>query len=130
MLKLRSTYNGRLIHKTSYEGRKDFFRYDSLVKSYDRLTQYSQICLRYSLKNFRTFKVTIVSRSYDKRTIILRYIVRYFVNRVLGLEVPRHHFWSVLILVLGAPGLGYITARLSLHSLVAQHHFVCFTIGL
>jgi len=55
MPKLRSTYNGRLIYKTSYEGRKDFFRYDSLVKSYDRLTQYSQISLRYSFKKFPHF---------------------------------------------------------------------------
>jgi len=30
--KLRSTYDGRLIYKTSYEGRKAFLRYDSLAK--------------------------------------------------------------------------------------------------
>ena len=32
MPKLRSTYDGRLISKTSYEGRKAFLRYDSLAK--------------------------------------------------------------------------------------------------
>ena len=32
MPKLRSTYYGRLIYKTSYEGRKAFLRYDSLAK--------------------------------------------------------------------------------------------------
>ena len=31
--KLRSTYSRRLIHKTSYEGRKAFLRYNSLAKS-------------------------------------------------------------------------------------------------
>ena len=30
---LRSTYDGRSIYKTSYEGRKAFLRYDSLAKS-------------------------------------------------------------------------------------------------
>jgi len=33
MTKLRSTYDGRLIYKTSYEERKDFLRYDSLAES-------------------------------------------------------------------------------------------------
>ena len=33
MPKLRSTYDRRLIHKTSYEGRKAFLRYNSLAKS-------------------------------------------------------------------------------------------------
>jgi len=37
MRKLRSTYDGRLIYKTSYEGRKAFLRYDSLAKLQDRL---------------------------------------------------------------------------------------------
>ena len=32
MPKLRSTYDGRLIYKTSYEGRKALLRYDSLAK--------------------------------------------------------------------------------------------------
>jgi len=32
MPKLRSTYDVRLIYKTSYEGRKSFLRYDSLAK--------------------------------------------------------------------------------------------------
>jgi len=32
MPKLRSTYDGRLTYKTSYEGRKAFLRYDSLAK--------------------------------------------------------------------------------------------------
>ena len=32
MPKLQSTYDGRLIYKTSYEGRKAFLRYDSLAK--------------------------------------------------------------------------------------------------
>ena len=32
MPKLRSTYDGRLIYKTSYEGRKAFLRHDSLAK--------------------------------------------------------------------------------------------------
>jgi len=32
MPKLRSTYDGRLIYKTSYEGLKAFLRYDSLAK--------------------------------------------------------------------------------------------------
>jgi len=32
MPKLRSTYDGRLISKTSYEGRKDFLPYDSLAE--------------------------------------------------------------------------------------------------
>jgi len=32
MPKLRSTYDGRLIYKTSYEGRNAFLRYDSLAK--------------------------------------------------------------------------------------------------
>jgi len=31
--KLRSTYDRRLIHKTSYEGRKAFLGYSSLAKS-------------------------------------------------------------------------------------------------
>ena len=31
-LSLRSTYDGRLIYKTSHEGRKAFLRYDSLAK--------------------------------------------------------------------------------------------------
>ena len=30
--KLRSTYDGRLIYKTSYKERADFLRYDSLAK--------------------------------------------------------------------------------------------------
>jgi len=33
MARLRSTYDRRLIHKTSYEGRKDFLVYNSLAKS-------------------------------------------------------------------------------------------------
>jgi len=48
MPKLRSTYDGRLIYKTSYEGRKAFLRYDSLAKLKDRPRQCSQISLRYS----------------------------------------------------------------------------------
>ena len=32
MPKLQSTYDGRLIYKTSYEGRKAFLKYDSLTK--------------------------------------------------------------------------------------------------
>jgi len=32
MPKLRSTYDGRLIYKTSYEGRKAFLGYDSLAE--------------------------------------------------------------------------------------------------
>jgi len=32
MPKLRSTYDGRLIYKTSYEGHKVFLGYDSLAK--------------------------------------------------------------------------------------------------
>ena len=32
MPKLRSTYDGRLIYKTSYEGRKAFLKHDSLAK--------------------------------------------------------------------------------------------------
>ena len=32
MPELRSTYDRRLIYKTSYEGRKAFLRYDSLAK--------------------------------------------------------------------------------------------------
>jgi len=32
MPKLRSTYDGRLIYTTSYEGRKAFLRHDSLAK--------------------------------------------------------------------------------------------------
>jgi len=31
MPKLRSTYDGRLIYKTSYEGRKDLCRYDNTI---------------------------------------------------------------------------------------------------
>jgi len=37
MSKLRSTYDGRLIYKTPYGGRKAFLRYDSLAKLSDRL---------------------------------------------------------------------------------------------
>ena len=33
MQMLRSTYDGRLIYKTSYEERKVFLKYDSLAKS-------------------------------------------------------------------------------------------------
>jgi len=33
MRKLRSTYDGRLIYKTSYEERKAFLKYNSLAKS-------------------------------------------------------------------------------------------------
>jgi len=33
MQKLRSTYDGRLIYKTSHEERKAFLRYDLLAKS-------------------------------------------------------------------------------------------------
>ena len=32
MPQLRSTYDGRLLDKTSYEGRKAFLRYDSLAE--------------------------------------------------------------------------------------------------
>jgi len=32
MPKLRSTYDGRLVYKTSYEGRKAFLTYDSLAQ--------------------------------------------------------------------------------------------------
>ena len=42
-------------------------------------------------RNFSTFEVTIVSRSYDKLTII----VRYFVNRAPGFDLPRHT-WSLV----------------------------------
>jgi len=37
MPKLRSTYDGRLIYKTSRKGRKAVVRYDSLAKSSDPL---------------------------------------------------------------------------------------------
>jgi len=37
MPKLRSSYDGRLIYKTSHEGRKAFLGYDSLAEMYDRL---------------------------------------------------------------------------------------------
>jgi len=37
MPQLRSTYDGRLIYKTSYEERKAFLSYDSLALSQDRL---------------------------------------------------------------------------------------------
>ena len=33
MPKLRSTFDRRLIHKTSYEGRKDSLKFNSLAKS-------------------------------------------------------------------------------------------------
>ena len=36
MPKLQSTYYGRLIYQTSYEGRKAFSRFNSSAKSYDR----------------------------------------------------------------------------------------------
>jgi len=36
MPKLRSTYDGRLIYKTSYEESNVFLRYDSLAKLQDR----------------------------------------------------------------------------------------------
>ena len=39
MLKLRSTYDGRLIYQTSYGERNAFLRYDLLVKSRDHLRQ-------------------------------------------------------------------------------------------
>jgi len=51
MPKLRSTYDGRLIYKAPYGGRKAFLSYDSLAKLSDRLRQCSLITLRYSLKN-------------------------------------------------------------------------------
>jgi len=40
MPKVRSTYEGRLIYKTSYEGRKAFLRYDSSMSiRYDSLAK-------------------------------------------------------------------------------------------
>jgi len=41
MPKLRSTYDKRLIYKTSYKERTAFLRYDSLAKLKDRLRYYS-----------------------------------------------------------------------------------------
>jgi len=46
MPKLRSTYDGRLIYKTSYEELKAFLRHDSPAELYDRLRQCSQITLQ------------------------------------------------------------------------------------
>ena len=47
MPKLLSTYDGRLINKTSYKRRKAFLRYDSLAKSLT-LSEIMLVSLRYS----------------------------------------------------------------------------------
>ena len=58
---LRSTYDGRLIYRTSYEGSKAILKYD--LRLFDRVRK-----IAYDIPkiNFCTFSVTIISRSYDK----------------------------------------------------------------
>jgi len=69
MPKLRSTYYGRLINKTSHEGRKVRFTC-RVVRSSE--TVFANQLTMFLKEIFDIFKVTIVSRSYDKLTIVLR----------------------------------------------------------
>ena len=65
--KLRSTYDGRLIYQTSYEEGMILLRNCKIVWDSVRKLAYDIPKI-----NFITFKVTIVSLSCDKLTIILR----------------------------------------------------------
>ena len=82
--KWRSTYDRRLLHKTSYEGRKAFLWYNSLAKSSEILLVNS---LTISLRDILTRLSHYRKSSYDKLKITLWQIVRYFVNRVPS---PQH----------------------------------------
>jgi len=73
MPKLRSTYDGRPIDKTSVERRKAFLGIIHLQNR--KIVRDSVPKLAYNIpkRNLSTFfKVSIVSRSYDKLTIIIR----------------------------------------------------------
>ena len=65
IIKLRSTYDRRLIHKTSYEG--------TFHLQYRKIIWDSVRTLAYDIpkRNLSTLYVIIVSRSYDKLKIIL-----------------------------------------------------------
>jgi len=95
MPKLRSTYDGRLIYKTSYEGRKVFLGTIHLQSCKIVWDSVHKLACDIHNRNFSTFKVTIVSRSYDELTIILRWIVRYFVNRAPELEGALDTVWPL-----------------------------------
>ena len=79
--KLRLTYKVRRpTYKTSYEECKAFLRHDLLAKL-SKIGKDSVCQLSYDIpeKNFSTSQVTC-----DEIKIILRQIVRYFVNRAFG----------------------------------------------
>jgi len=84
MPKLRSTYDGRLVYKTSYEERKAFIGYTIHLQSC-KIVRESVRKLAYDIpeRNFSTFKVIIVSRSYDKLTINRKIFCK------LGPRIPR-----------------------------------------
>ena len=71
-VKVRSTYDGRLIYKTSYEERKVFLRY-TIHLQYRKIAGDSARKLACDIpeRNPSTSEVTIVSPSYDKLEIIL-----------------------------------------------------------
>jgi len=68
ILKLRSTYDRRLLHKTSYEGRKAFLWYNSLAKSSEILLVN---LLTISLRDILTRLSHYRKSSYDKLKITL-----------------------------------------------------------
>ena len=72
MPKLRSTYDGHRIYKTSCEERRVFLRYDLLANLSDRWDSVRKLAYDVPNIKFSTFQVTTVSRSYDKLEIILR----------------------------------------------------------
>jgi len=72
MQKIRSIYDGRLIHKTSYEEPKKLF-FCTIHLQNRKVVGGSVRKFTYRIheKNFSTLLVTIISRSYDKITIIV-----------------------------------------------------------
>ena len=82
MPKLRSTYDGRLIYKTSYtKGARLFLGTIRLQKR--KIVSDSVRKLAYDIpeRKLSTLLITIVSRSYDKlKTFLLQTVRRYFVN--------------------------------------------------
>jgi len=69
---LNNNNNNNLICKTYYKERKVFPRYDSLAKWQVRLTFLRQLAYDIPKRNLSTSFVTVVSRSHDKLTIVLR----------------------------------------------------------
>ena len=82
---LRSTYDARTIYQTLTKNAGLIVTYDSHAKSSDSLRRgVRELAYNIPERNFSTLYVTIISRSYDKLQIMLRQIVRYFVNRAHG----------------------------------------------